>query len=92
MPAGDQDSQAWRDAIDVLLTGAYHTVDLAGRRMVAQGLGGSIVLTSSVAGMKRFGSSLAASGPGLMGYVAAYDCSVHGHSARAPVPTSSGQG
>ena len=72
MSAGpDQDPQAWQDAIDVLLTGAYYTADLTGRRMVTQGRGGSIVLTSSVAGMKGFGSSLAASGPGLVGYVAA---------------------
>lgn len=55
----------------MLLTGAYHSVDLAGRQMVGQGGGGSIVLTSSVAGMKGFGSSLAASHPGLGGYVAA---------------------
>jgi SDR family mycofactocin-dependent oxidoreductase len=67
----DQPQQAWQDAIDVLLTGAYHTVDLASRFMVEQGRGGSIVITSSVAGIKGLGSSLAASGPGLVGYVAA---------------------
>jgi SDR family mycofactocin-dependent oxidoreductase len=67
----NQPQEAWQDAIDVLLTGVYHTVDLTGRQLVEQGTGGSIVVTSSVAGMKGFGSSLAASRPGLVGYVAA---------------------
>ena len=84
----DPDGRAWQDALDVLLTGAFHTVDLAGRRMVTQGLGGSIVVTSSVAGLKGFGSSLAASGPGLVGYVAAKHgvVGVMRHYAAAPAP------
>ena len=69
---GDHGQQAWHDAIDILLTGVYHTVDLAGRRMVDQGTGGAIVITSSVAGLTGFGTvPLAASNPGLVGYVAA---------------------
>ena len=67
----DQPQRAFQDAVDVMLVGAYHTVDLAGRAMVAAGQGGSIVVTSSVAGMKGLGSSLEASHPGLVGYVAA---------------------
>ena len=68
----DHGQQAWYDAIDVLLTGVYHTVDLAGRRMADQGTGGAIVITSSVAGFKGAGSvPLAASSPGGVGYVAA---------------------
>ena len=41
---------AWQDVIDVNLTGVYHTVDVAMRPMIKFGNGGSIVLTSSVAG------------------------------------------
>ena len=68
----DHGQQAWHDAIDILLTGAYHTVDLAGRRMVHQGSGGAIVITSSIAGLKGLGTMpLEGSGPGLVGYVAA---------------------
>ena len=70
---GDVDhQQAWYDAIDVLLTGVYHTVDLAGRSMVAQGHGGAIVITSSLAGLGGYGSlPVEASSPGWVGYIAA---------------------
>ena len=42
---------AWRDVLDVNLTGVYHTVDVAMRPMIKAGNGGAIVLTSSVAGL-----------------------------------------
>ncbi|WP_133056631.1 SDR family NAD(P)-dependent oxidoreductase, partial [Mycolicibacterium moriokaense] len=41
----------WRDVIDVNLTGAYHTVEVAIPTLIEQGEGGAIVLTSSVAGL-----------------------------------------
>jgi (+)-trans-carveol dehydrogenase len=43
--------QAWRDMIDVNLTGVWHTVKAAIPHLRAAG-GGSIVITSSVAGLK----------------------------------------
>jgi NAD(P)-dependent dehydrogenase (short-subunit alcohol dehydrogenase family) len=58
---------AWQDVIDVNLTGAYHTVDVAIRPLIKQGDGGSIVLTSSVAGLVGIGAPLA----GSLGYTAA---------------------
>ncbi|MCV7278541.1 mycofactocin-coupled SDR family oxidoreductase [Mycolicibacterium flavescens] len=59
--------EGWRDVIDVNLTGVYHTVDVAKESLIAHGGGGSIVLTSSVAGLIGVGSD----DPGAIGYVAA---------------------
>lgn len=58
---------AWRDVIDVNLTGVHNTVEVAAPTMIAQGDGGSMVLTSSVAGLVGVGSN----DPGAIGYVAA---------------------
>jgi SDR family mycofactocin-dependent oxidoreductase len=57
----------WRDVIDVNLTGAYHTIDVAVPTMVEQATGGSIVLISSAAGLAGIGSADA----GSIGYTAA---------------------
>jgi SDR family mycofactocin-dependent oxidoreductase len=58
---------AWQDVIDVNLTGVYHTVDVAMRPMIKYGNGGSMVLTSSVAGLVGLASPMA----GSVGYAAA---------------------
>ena len=70
---GDSESSSdpWTDAIDVLLTGVYYTLDVAVPQMVAQDMGGSIVITSSTAGLKGLGRNLAATSPGMIGYTAA---------------------
>jgi SDR family mycofactocin-dependent oxidoreductase len=60
-------ADAWRDVIDVNLTGVHHTVEAVAPPMIAQGDGGAIVLTSSVAGLIGIGSD----DPGALGYVAA---------------------
>jgi NAD(P)-dependent dehydrogenase (short-subunit alcohol dehydrogenase family) len=57
----------WRDVIDVNLTGVHNTVEAAIPAMVEQGEGGSIVLTSSAAGLAGIGSHDA----GAIGYTAA---------------------
>jgi SDR family mycofactocin-dependent oxidoreductase len=44
--------EQWHDVVDVCLTGVWHTVRAAIPTMIAQGDGGSIVLTSSVGGLK----------------------------------------
>ena len=59
--------EGWQDVIDVNLTGVYHTVEVAIPKLVEQGDGGAIVLTSSVAGLIGVGSHDA----GAVGYVAA---------------------
>ncbi|WP_231643311.1 mycofactocin-coupled SDR family oxidoreductase [Mycolicibacterium baixiangningiae] len=58
---------AWQDVIDVNLTGVFHTVDVAKRPMIKAGNGGSIILTSSVAGLVGLASPMA----GSIGYAAA---------------------
>ncbi|MCV7222444.1 mycofactocin-coupled SDR family oxidoreductase [Mycolicibacterium elephantis] len=60
-------ADGWRDVIDVNLTGVHHTVEVAIPTLVQQADGGSIVLTSSVAGLIGVGSD----DPGAIGYVAA---------------------
>ena len=49
----------WRDIIDVNLTGVFHTVRAAIPTLIAGGRGGSIVITSSTAGLKGTGSDRA---------------------------------
>jgi SDR family mycofactocin-dependent oxidoreductase len=60
-------ADGWRDVIDVNLTGVFHTVEAAIPTMIEQGTGGSIVLTSSAAGLAGIGSADA----GSIGYAAA---------------------
>jgi SDR family mycofactocin-dependent oxidoreductase len=43
--------EQWREVIDVNLTGVWHTAKAAIPTMISQGDGGSIILTSSVAGL-----------------------------------------
>lgn len=66
-PAGDRDG-AFYDAIDVMLTGAWHTLRATAPILVDQGDGGSIVITSSTAGLRGLRTHLEA---GSAGYVAA---------------------
>jgi NAD(P)-dependent dehydrogenase (short-subunit alcohol dehydrogenase family) len=44
--------QRWRDMIDINLTGVYNTLRAAAPAMITAGNGGSIIATSSVAGIK----------------------------------------
>ena len=63
----DEDALAtWRDIIDVNLTGVFHTVRVAIPTMVAGGRGGSIVITSSTAGIRAVGKDTA----GVQAYAA----------------------
>jgi len=59
--------QAWRDAVDVMLTGVYNTVEPAIPVLKEREDGGSIVIISSTAGLKGLGSGDA----GSLGYIAA---------------------
>jgi SDR family mycofactocin-dependent oxidoreductase len=61
--------EAWADAININLTGVWRTVRLTAPIMIEQGTGGSIVLTSSMAGFKAFGG-VGRGDPGTEGYVA----------------------
>jgi (+)-trans-carveol dehydrogenase/(-)-trans-carveol dehydrogenase len=46
--------QTWQDMIDVNLTGVWHTAKAAIPYLIEQGTGGSIVLTSSAAGLMAY--------------------------------------
>jgi SDR family mycofactocin-dependent oxidoreductase len=63
--------QAWHDAVDVMLTGVLHTCEAAIPRLVEQGDGGSISITSSVAGLKGPIRTLGVKTDGYLGYIAA---------------------
>jgi SDR family mycofactocin-dependent oxidoreductase len=58
---------SWQDVVDVNLTGVFNTVEMVLPDMVARGLGGSIVITSSAAGLAGIGPATR----GAMGYTAA---------------------
>ncbi|MGH3584645.1 MAG: SDR family oxidoreductase, partial [Mycobacterium sp.] len=60
----------WTDVLDVNLVGAFHTAKAAIPHLLAGGRGGSIVFTSSTAGLRGFG--------GLQGGGLAYAASKHG--------------
>ena len=67
----------WQEVIETNLTGAFHTVRAALPGLKAGGRGGSIVITSSTAGLKGTGSPFAsaqaytAAKRGLVGYMQA---------------------
>jgi SDR family mycofactocin-dependent oxidoreductase len=52
--ADELDETTWQDMIDINLTGMWHTCKAAIPHLVAGGRGGSIVITSSDAGLKAY--------------------------------------
>jgi (+)-trans-carveol dehydrogenase len=56
-PIADLEEQAWQDIIDVNLTGVWHTVRAALPHIRAGGRGGSIIITSSTAGLIPYANS-----------------------------------
>jgi SDR family mycofactocin-dependent oxidoreductase len=85
MQSGDD---GWLDVIDVNLTGAYYTIEVAIPHLKAQGSGGSIVLISSSAGLAGVASAdagaigYAASKHGLVGLMRVYANLLAPHSIR----------
>ncbi|ETD33294.1 mycofactocin-coupled SDR family oxidoreductase [Williamsia sp. D3] len=66
-----QTERAWQDCIDVMLTGAMNTVEVAIPQLVEQGSGGSIIITSSIASERPSVRTLGGKTMGLLGYCAA---------------------
>ena len=62
---------AWYDSIDVMLTGVFHTVEACVPTLIDQGDGGSIIITSSTAGLRGPTSSRRTATPGFLAYSAA---------------------
>ncbi len=52
--AQELEDQTWQDMIDVNLTGVWHTAKAAIPHLIEGGRGGSIVLTSSAAGLMAY--------------------------------------
>ncbi|EHB58938.1 3-oxoacyl-(acyl-carrier-protein) reductase [Mycolicibacterium rhodesiae JS60] len=66
----DEELEQWNDVLGVNLVGAFHTAKAAIPHLIAGGRGGSIVFTSSTAGLRGFG--------GLQGGGLGYAASKHG--------------
>jgi SDR family mycofactocin-dependent oxidoreductase len=66
-------AEQWREAIDVNLTGAFHTAKATVPVLLRQGTGGSIVFTSSVAGLRGapFLAAYSAAKHGVVGFATA---------------------
>jgi (+)-trans-carveol dehydrogenase len=62
----DTPAEIWRETIDINLTGVFLTMQVAGKAMVARKRGGSMILISSIMGMRSYGG------------VPAYTASKHG--------------
>ena len=60
--------QAWHDAIDTMLTGVWNVLEVVVPDMIARGAGGSVIITSSTAGLSSIGLNTL---PGQAGYTAA---------------------
>jgi SDR family mycofactocin-dependent oxidoreductase len=79
---------AWRDVVDVNLTGVFNTVEVAIPSMIERGKGGAIVLTSStagnngIAGPTRGGLGYAAAKHGVVGLMRCYANNLAPHSIR----------
>lgn len=50
--AWEMSAEQWKELIDINLTGVFHTIRATVPHMIRQGTGGSIILTSSSAGLK----------------------------------------
>jgi SDR family mycofactocin-dependent oxidoreductase len=83
-----EDLQMWTDVLDVNLVGSFHTAKAAIPHLIAGGRGGSIVFTSSTAGLKGFGGmgggglGYAASKHGMVGLMRALSNALAPHSIR----------
>ena len=62
---------AWRIGIDTMLSGVFYTLRAAVPPLLEAGPGGSIVVTSSIAGLRSVSADLEMLTPGLLGYSAA---------------------
>jgi SDR family mycofactocin-dependent oxidoreductase len=66
----DDAARNWADAVGVMLTGVYNTIRVTAQPMIDQGDGGSIVITSSTAGLAGMHDGT--------GGIAGYSASKHG--------------
>ncbi len=85
-------AQQWSEMIDINLTGVFNTVRAALPSMVARGEGGSLVLTSSTAGLRAYANTAhyTAAKHGVVGLmkVLAQECGPHRIRVNAVCPTT----
>ncbi|WP_148573816.1 mycofactocin-coupled SDR family oxidoreductase [Nocardioides caldifontis] len=63
--------KAWHEAVDILLTGVFHTLKATMTPMIEAGNGGSMIITSSTSGLFAIAFDVEMLNPGEMGYAAA---------------------
>jgi (+)-trans-carveol dehydrogenase len=84
--------QQWSEMVDINLTGVFNTVRAALPSMVQRGEGGSLVLTSSTAGLRAYPNTAhyTAAKHGVIGLmkVLAQECGPHGIRVNAVCPTT----
>ncbi|GAA1859317.1 mycofactocin-coupled SDR family oxidoreductase [Pseudonocardia ailaonensis] len=83
-PSQDLSEQQWQTMLDINLTGVWHTVKAALPAMIEAGRGGSIILTSSINGLKGIANSThyTAAKHGVVGLMRGLVQEVSGHSIR----------
>lgn len=83
-PAWELTEQAWQDMIDINLTGVWKTTKATIPRLIEQGEGGSIILTSSIAGLVAYGnlSHYTAAKHGVTGLMRALAIELAAHNIR----------
>src|SRR4051794_14638201 len=90
--AWEMTAQQWSEMIDVNLTGVFNTVRAALPSMVERGDGGSLVLTSSTAGLRAYANTAhyTAAKHGVIGLmkVLAQECGPEGIRVNAVCPTT----
>lgn len=83
--------QEWTDVVDVNLTGVWHTCKAAVPHLIERGRGGSVILTSSTAGIKAppHLSAYAAAKHGVLGLMKSMvmELAPHGIRVNAVLPT-----
>jgi (+)-trans-carveol dehydrogenase len=84
--------QQWKEMVDTNLTGVFNTVRAALPSMVERGEGGSLILTSSTAGLRAYQNTAhyTAAKHGVIGLmkVLAQECGPHGIRVNAVCPTT----
>lgn len=81
-------ARVWGDVLGVCLTGTWNTLRATTPLLVQQGRGGSVVITSSTAGLKGFGGGAAgadaytAAKTGVIGLMKSYACALAPHGIR----------
>lgn len=91
-PVSEMTDEMWQDMIDVNLTGVFKTIRAALPSMISAGRGGSIIITSSTAGIRGFGNfaHYTAAKHGIVGLMRSLVNEVSTHSIRVNTihPTS----